>query len=256
MKGFWPNPEIHETFSLRRWLRLNLLLLVLTGLISLSFPVISLSRKLEDFYFRLRGAQPTSGNVALVLIDDSALAHYGRWPWPRKQLAQLIRAVSQSHPKAIGVDIILPEPEDEANDATLTTTLEEARNVVLPSKISSSPEGGLWTDPLPRFSEAAAALGHVQAVLDSDGLCRRIPIAEPDRKGPRLAFAAALVNVANSGKAKSEEVANSRWSYDIAGTGHFEPRYLTINYRQQFDPAQPMPPFVTFSARDLLDGQQ
>src|SRR5581483_621575 len=77
------------------------------------------------------------------------------------------------------------------------------------------------------------------------------PITEPSARGPRLAFAAALVNVANFGKAKSEEVAN-----DIAGTGHFEPRYLTINYRQQFDSAQPMPPFVTFSARDLLDGQQ
>jgi signal transduction histidine kinase len=256
MKGFWPNSEIRGTFSFRRWVRLNLLLLVVAGLISLSFPVVSLSRRLEDFYFRLRGAQPTSGNVALVLIDDSALAHYGRWPWPRKQLAQLIRAVSQSHPKAIGVDIILSEQEDEASDATLTAVLEQARNVVLPSKISSSPEGGLWTDPLPRFSKAAAALGHVQAVLDSDGLCRRIPIAEPSAEGPRIAFAAALVNVANSGKAKPEEVADSRSSYQITGTNDFEPQYLTINYRQQFALGQLMPPFTILSARDLLDGQQ
>ncbi len=257
MKRFWPNSEIHGTFSFRRWVRLNLLLLVLTGLISLSFPVISLSRKLGDFYFRLRSAQPTSEKVALVLIDDSALAHYGRWPWPRKQLAQLVRTVSQFHPRAIGVDIILSEPEDEANDSILAAALAEAHNVVLPSKISSSIEGSLWTDPLPRFSKAAAALGHVQAVLDSDGLCRRIPIAEPSAAGPRLAFASQLVKVANSETAKPEpEVGNSHTSSQIAGTNRFETRYLTINYRQQFDPAQSVPPFVTLSARDLLDGQK
>ena len=237
-------------------MRLNLLLLALAGLISVSFPVVSLSRRLEDFYFRLRGAQKTSGNVALVLIDDSALAHYGRWPWPRKQLAQLIRAVSQSHPKAIGVDIILSEQEDEANDAALTAVLEEARNVVLPSKISSSTEGGLWTDPLSRFSQAAAALGHVQAVLDSDGLCRRIPITEPSAQGPRLAFAAALVNVARLGTAGPEEAGSIHSSYQTADIDRFEPRYLTINYRQQFVPGQSVPPFITLSARDLLDGQK
>ena len=256
MKGFSPNSEIRGTFSFRRWLRLNLLLLVLTGLISLSFPVISLSRKLEDFYFRLRSAQPTSRDVALVLIDDSALARYGRWPWPRKQLAQLVQTVSQFHPKAIGVDIILSEPEDEANDSTLAAALEQARNVVLPSKISNSLEGGLWIDPLPRFSKAAAAVGHVQAVVDSDGLCRRIPIGEPSAEGPRLAFAAELVKVANPGTAMPEEAGNSHSANEIAGTDRFEPQYLTINYRQQFAPAQSAPPFVTLSARDLLEGQR
>src|SRR5260370_10906717 len=228
MKGFSPNSEIRGTFSFRRWLRLNLLLLVLTGLISLSFPVISLSRKLEDFYFRLRSAQPTSMDVALVLIDDSALARYGRWPWPRKQLAQLVETVSQFHPKAIGVDIILSDPDDEANDSILAAALAEAHNVVLPSKISSSIEGSLWTDPLPRFSKAAAALGHVQAVLDSDGLCRRIPSAEPSAAGPRPAFASPLDKGANSKTAKPEpEVWNSHTSSQIAATNGFETRYVT-----------------------------
>src|SRR5260370_26854807 len=197
MKGFSTNSEIRGTFSFRRWLRLNLLLLVLTGLISLSLPVISLSRKLEDFYFRLRSAKPTSRDVALVLIDDSALARYGRWPWPRKQLAQLVQTVSQFHPKAIGVDIILSEPEDEANDSTLAAVLEQARNVVLPSKISNSLEGGLWIDPLPRFSKAAAAVGNVQTVVDFNRVCRRIPVGAPSSEGPRLAFVAELVKLPN-----------------------------------------------------------
>src|SRR5260370_2595724 len=110
MKRFWPNSEIHGTFSFRRWVRLNLLLLVLTGLISLSFPVISLSRKLGDFYFRLLSAQPTSEKVALVLIDDSALAHYGRGPWPPKPLAHLVLTPIRFHPWATRLDISLSHP--------------------------------------------------------------------------------------------------------------------------------------------------
>src|SRR5260221_4337325 len=138
------NPDTDDRFSVRRWLWLNLLLLFMTGALSMSFTVASLSQKLRDFYWRLRGPQPTSRNVALVLIDDAALAHYGRWPWPRAQLAQLVRVVNQFHPKAIGVDILLSEPEDDANDSALAAAIREAHNVVLPSKISDSPDGALW----------------------------------------------------------------------------------------------------------------
>ena len=254
MKKLWQKPDIKRTFSVRRWLRLNVLLLVLTGLISLSFPVVSLSRKLGDFYFRARGAQPTSGKIALVLIDDSALAHYGRWPWPRNQLAQLIRSVSQFHPKAIGIDILLSEPEDDENDSALEAAIQEAHNLVLPTKISGSPGGSLWNDPLPRFSRAAAAVGHVQAAVDSDGICRKIPMAEPSAEGPRLAFAAAIVNVARGAIAKPEQTANSSSANSTSGIDFFETQYLTINYRQQFVPGQSMPPFLTLSAEDLLEG--
>lgn len=251
---FRHNSEIQDEFSPRRWLRLSLVLLALTGLISLSFPVVSLSRRVGDFYFRLRGAQPASRNVALVLIDDGALAQYGRWPWPRTRLAQLVRAVNQFHPRAIGIDILLPEAEDEANDMALETAIKEAGNVVLPSKISGSLEGSLWTDPLPRLAKAAAAIGHAQAVLDSDGICRKIPTVEPSADGPRAAFAVAIANLVQSKEAKPRGETGSRRPGEGAGFERFEPSYLTVNYRQQFAPTETSPPFVTFSARDLLEG--
>ncbi len=97
--------EIDQPLSLRRWLRLVLALLVLILLFSSAFPVVSLDQRLGDFYFRMRGAQPVSTAVALVLIDDEALARYGRWPWPRRDLAQLVRAIASFQPKALGIDI-------------------------------------------------------------------------------------------------------------------------------------------------------
>jgi signal transduction histidine kinase/CHASE2 domain-containing sensor protein len=235
-------------------LRLGLWLAVATAAASLSFPVTTLSQRLGDFYFRVRSPQPTSQNVALVLIDDQALAHYGRWPWHRRQVARLVHAVNQSHPKGIGIDILLSEPEDEADDSALTSAIEEAHNVVLPAKISSSLEGSLWQDPMPRFIRAAAAIGHVQAVLDSDGACRRIPIAEPSAEGPRFAFAVEVARLGNPDILRRDQDLGNRSPNQTGGIARFDQRFLTINYRQQFAIKQPLIPFVTISANDLLEG--
>jgi signal transduction histidine kinase len=250
MKNPGHNSEIQSARSLWRWLRLNLVLLLLTGLISLSFPVASVSGRLGDSYFRIRGIQPTSKSVALVVIDDAALLKYGRWPWPRESLAQLLNAVSRQHPKVIGIDILLSEKEDPANDRALETAIQQAGNVVLPAKISASPESSLWTDPLPAFVKVAAATGHAQAVPDLDGICRRIPESEPSADGPRPAFALAIARLAQPGKTR-------RWAAEGTtgpGLDRFVPSYLTIDYLQQFSPAQTIPPFITLSARDLLEG--
>ncbi|MGZ4830710.1 MAG: CHASE2 domain-containing protein, partial [Candidatus Angelobacter sp.] len=166
-----------------RWIRLNAVLLALVCLVSLSFPVSTLSQKLNDFFFRVRRPLPVSNQVALVLIDDATLEQHGRWPWPRAELAKLIRAVSAQKPKAIGVDVLLPELEDEPNDSALAAAIQSAPNIVLAAKISTSPTGNLWMDPLPRFAQAAKGVGHVQAIIDFDGLCRSIPVQEPSADG-------------------------------------------------------------------------
>jgi signal transduction histidine kinase/CHASE2 domain-containing sensor protein len=250
------NREVDHVFSVWRWLRLNLVLFLLTAIVSLSFPVMSLSRRMADTYFRIRGSQPTSEKVALVLIDDASLTQYGRWPWPRGRVAQLVRAVSQLRPRVIGIDILLVEPEDAANDLALETAIKEAGTVVLPSKISDSLGTGLWTDPLPRFAESAASIGHVQAALDSDGVCRRIPEVEPSVDGPRTAFAIAIANLAGVGQGNKRAEDGDLQSRPARGIEHFGPTYLTINYRQQFAAAETRLPYWTVSARDLLEGNQ
>ena len=193
------NPTQAQPITWGRWIRLNAILLGLVCLVSLSFPVSTLSQKLNDFFFRLRRPLPTSSHVALVLIDDATLEQHGRWPWPRAELAKLIRAVSAQNPKAIGVDVLLPELEDEQNDSALTSAIQSAPNIVLATKISTSPTGNLWMDPLPRFAQAAKGVGHVQAIIDFDGLCRSIPVQEPSADGLRSAFALKLAELARPG---------------------------------------------------------
>jgi len=248
---------------LRRWLILNLILLSSVGLLSLTYPVEELSRRLGDFYFRIRGALPPSPTVALVLIDDASLTKYGRWPWPRTLLARLVRATAQEHPRAIGLDIILSEPGDAKEDRELAEAFRAAGNVVLATKIAGSREGWQWGDPLPLFSQSAAAIGHVQAVLGPDGICRSIPENELSIGGPRLAFAVLLAQVARRSTSRDAVISSTTPGAAAKlqtgeGTRDFEqvtPRFIYIDYRGQILPEQTHPPFTYVFASDLLEGR-
>ena len=246
-----PNPKAPKPITAARWIRLNLALLALVLIISVTFPVSTLSQKLSDFYFNFRGDQPVSSRVAMVLIDDAALEKYGRWPWHRQLVAQLVRAVRQQKPAALGIDILLSEPEDEPNDSELARAIHDAPNVALVAKLSSSPESRLWVDPLPIFSQAARATGHAQAITDPDGLCRSIPIMESSIDGPRAAFALKLAELLQPQLASLEGPRDSNGS----GLEKVVTRPLLIDFRQQYSPGQKKPPFVTVSAGDLLAGQ-
>ena len=235
-----------------RWLRLNLVLLGLVLLASMSFPVATLSQKLNDFFFRLRPGGPASSQVALVLIDDATLAQYGRWPWPRQRLAHLLRAVADQQPEAIGLDVLLAEPEDEANDAALESAIRSAPNVVLAAKISGTLDNTRWIDPLLRFARAAKGIGHVQAIVDPDGLCRSIPAEEPSIDGPRPAFALKLAELALPHSAASVRDTGPK---NAPGVEQISFRPLLIDFRHQYQPGEEPPPFVTVSAGDLLGGK-
>src|SRR6266852_840007 len=258
-----PNQKHLQT---RRWLLLNVLLLAVVGLLSPSYPVEELSRRTGDMYFRLRGNQGTSPHVALILIDDASLERHGRWPWKRSLLAQVVRAASAEHPKALGLDILLSETEDETNDRELAKALKDAGNTVLVAKISNSPQGRLWVEPLPLFSRNAAAVGHAQANLGPDSICRSVPVQEQSLEGPRWAFALEVARVARGaileddgrelriGERKIPTVGTFSRAV-VAGVESESPRFLPINYRGQIAPGEASPPFSAVSVTDLLDGK-
>jgi adenylate cyclase len=64
-----------------------------------------------DAYQALMPRQLESTPVTIVAIDEKSLAALGRWPWPRTLLAQLIHTINAYSPAAIGIDIVMPEPD-------------------------------------------------------------------------------------------------------------------------------------------------
>ena len=238
-----------------RWLALSTLVFALAAVLSLTYPIEELSRRLSDFYFRLRGPQPTSQQVALVLIDDASISRYGRWPWSRVLLARLVRAASAQGPRALGLDIILSEPQGEAADRDLAEALALAGNVVLATKIAASPEHSAWAEPLPLFALRAAGVGHVQAVLGPDGICRSVPAREVTLGGPRWALALEVALVA---RGLVQEVPDPKRLADTAKPTSLDkvsPDFLIIDYHHQITTGQSPPPFLSVSASDLLEGK-
>jgi CHASE2 domain-containing sensor protein/signal transduction histidine kinase len=249
---------------LRTWLGMNLLLLSLVAGLSLTFPVEELSRRLGDIYFRLRPPLPTSDSVALVLIDDLSLGREGRWPWPRSLLARLLRATAAQKPAAIGLDILLTEAENPADDSDLAKAIGEAGNVVISAKLGDAPRR-LWVDPLALFLAQSAALGHVQAVEEADGICRNIPLLELSVDGPRWALAVQAAAVAKHRTPKLDPDGLLLGNELVWRTGGFRINESTgwksyarvlmpINFRQQYSAGQQTPPFVVISASELLHG--
>ncbi len=72
-----------------------------------------------DAYQVISPRRVDASPVTIVEIDDGSLATLGRWPWPRTRLAQLIHTISGAGPAAIGVDIVMPEPDPLSPDTLL-----------------------------------------------------------------------------------------------------------------------------------------
>src|SRR5215472_9897270 len=249
-----------------RWLALNLLLLALVATFSLSYPIEELSRRLGDAFFRLRGHQQTSLTVAMVVIDDASLERYGRWPWPRAQLARLIVAVSGQRPASIGLDILVSEAGDAAGDNVLAQAIGDAGNVILAAKLSNAPDR-LWTDPLPLFRARAFGVGHVQAMTDPDGIARRVPLVEVSTDGPRWPLAVEMARVATGQPVRIDDsklrlgkqhiwIEGHARHRDGTGWSSYSPQFLLIDFRQQFVGDEADPPFLTVSAASILEGHR
>ena len=71
----------------------------------------SLNNNLRDFLFNIRGELPKNDNIVIIDIDETALKHYGQWPWPRSVVSELIQKLSDSDAGIIGLDIVFAETD-------------------------------------------------------------------------------------------------------------------------------------------------
>lgn len=170
-------------------------------------------RRLElvalDEQMRIRGVQAPGPAVVLVMIDDASLADIGRWPVPRRKVADVVTLLRQAGATTIGIDILFADRETAGGDDTgsatggsggdvaLAAAIRDAGNVVLPfaftfggaptkaealplaytqlrkrpdfRPLPLAPSGVLM--PLPILAEHAT-LGHMVVAYDIDGAPR------------------------------------------------------------------------------------
>ncbi|MGD9973388.1 MAG: CHASE2 domain-containing protein [Desulfatirhabdiaceae bacterium] len=67
--------------------------------------------KAWDLHFRQRGIVEPSGMTAFIGVDEDSVNRIGRWPWPRRKMAELIQSAERHGAKAVGLDMGFFEPD-------------------------------------------------------------------------------------------------------------------------------------------------
>jgi adenylate cyclase len=87
-----------------------------------------LDYKIYDQLLRRQHSTRTSGVPVIVDIDEKSLAALGQWPWPRYRLALLLEKIHQAGALAVGMDMVLAEP-DRTSPALLKRQLKQELQV-------------------------------------------------------------------------------------------------------------------------------
>ncbi|MEP9387636.1 adenylate/guanylate cyclase domain-containing protein [Mesorhizobium sp. KR9-304] len=102
---------------------LLVIVLVIAAAYSPFSPLDRLNALVFDTYQRLKPRESTESAVAVVDIDDESIRQLGQWPWSRTVLASVIDRLAAEGAAAIGLDIILSEP-DRTSPALAVAQLE------------------------------------------------------------------------------------------------------------------------------------
>src|SRR4030042_919011 len=96
-----------------------------------------LENKLYDYRFKIRGAIKPSEHIVIAAIDEKSIGRFGRWPWSRDKIAQLVKRLSEGGAaELIVLDIILSE--HEKHDLMLGHAIREAMGL---GHINMFPDG-------------------------------------------------------------------------------------------------------------------
>lgn len=92
-------------------------------------------------------SNPEPAQCIIVDIDDAGLEQFGQWPWPRRILADLFSRISAAGPRAVGVDILLTEPDRTSLEQVLQSMTDhnDTRSALLSDR-ASLPAGLLDND--------------------------------------------------------------------------------------------------------------
>ena len=87
-----------------------------------------------DTYQTLRPRPSVALPLAVVVIDDESIRVLGQWPWPRTVLAEIIDRLTEMGAAAIGVDILLSEPDRTSPGLALARLREQGYKIFAPDE--------------------------------------------------------------------------------------------------------------------------
>lgn len=186
MSAAGPHPAVPVREGARIWLRLltgahgrplpAALLTVMLALFLLPGveAVTDLRMALFDTYQKIAPRTRVSAPAVIVAIDEKSLEALGQWPWPRTVTADLIRAIAETGPAAIGVDVLMPEA-DRMSPASIARIIARA-DPRLAERLAKLPgNDSILAEALRRYPVALGIAGVEQHDPDSRQAGRAAP---------------------------------------------------------------------------------
>ncbi len=159
---------------------------VIVFLLNIS-PLFSTVTDIDDEFYQ-EHSTPNS-EIVIIGMDVKALEAYDSMPWPRDIMAESIEVLNadpDKKPAVIGIDTLYTTTDNGEDDLRLVEAVLNGGNVVTASNITFDsklvmlPDGSFYMDenavvlveePFPALAQASIS-GHLNAMLDSDGILR------------------------------------------------------------------------------------
>ena len=145
-----------------------------------------LSLAIEDSKFTLREIlfepRPLPEDVAIIEIDESSINQYGRWPWSRERMADLLAKLAEAD--QVVLDIVFSESSEPQSDLTLSRQMAEQGNIILGFFLRQQASQTFQPDELWQLSDCAYFDISVAAEVGNQA----IPLQEFDHAEINLAI--------------------------------------------------------------------
>lgn len=141
-----------------------------------------------DLYSEIRlrsGVMPAPASPVIVCIDEDSLHEFGRWPWSRRKIAELIAKIASGNPEVVGLDLLFAEEGAPEEDKELGVALSLLNKSVLIERVGLKACYGLWGTRLvvdkpekviPVLKKNASRIGFADVLPSFDGVVREIPL--------------------------------------------------------------------------------
>lgn len=198
-----------------------LLVCCLVGFLEWQLPelVNRFDENLRDAFLRLTANPEPEMRVTVIDISEASIAEVGPWPWSRGRIADLVEILFSSYgARAVGLDIVFPEPGDMAGDlrlaalaANMPLTLAQifdytprSQNLSLGTLARGQVQSMKAFPPVAHGyianhhgMAAARCVGNIGYIPDSDGVLRRMPLLTRFQEKDYADFASVLVACAD-----------------------------------------------------------
>lgn len=124
-----------------------------------------------NYIFYLRGPLRFSSDIVVVGIADRCLTRLGRWPIDRSYYLKFLEIIERSHPKAVGIDIILSEPSEM--DSEIGDVSKKIGKVIYPAYFNVE-DNNLYL-PNPVIRKGAYSIGHINVIPAINSYIYSIP---------------------------------------------------------------------------------